>query len=447
MIESSRRSGAARSLGRWVAAIVSATLVAVDTSPSLAACSVPDARTQPSQNYSGLVFKLSRAFPSQLRSDSKPWDTINFKVDWKAYLNAVLIYALEGNTEPGVDFYAERNAKRNWYHAPWMHPTDSGREFVHGLTRERGPDPYDLSSSPVPTRQAWAIGYYNEEGGYVLGKVWARPCDPDPNHALFPVGTVSFKLLFVDADEQQLPSLRGTLVWKAHINPDGQPRGAVATRTIRDVRLLQVDVAVRGRNATDTGWVFGTFVYHADAPGTHWWERLVPVSLQWGNDPNAKPGDVIVESYINEELRGKIFGWSQRPYLGWHGRANGPVDNLVSSCLSCHGSAQFPRSATYGNLYRDSMRLTDDERRKVYFRNIAPGALFDPATPSAVPLDYSLQLQSSFERLCSSYQRGELGGEPEPAVCARRRAGIERLPDATRDNLSGTTIRGAVSGQ
>jgi hypothetical protein len=33
-----------------------------------------------------------------------------------------------------VEFRGQDNPTRKWYHAPWLHPGPSGREFTHGLT-------------------------------------------------------------------------------------------------------------------------------------------------------------------------------------------------------------------------------------------------------------------------------------------------------------------------
>lgn len=420
---------------------LTAAFVLLSAHAASAACIVPSAHDRPPSGHPAKeTFHLRADYPAALPTkEAYPWEQFDFRTDWQGYLRAVLAYAREGNDDPSVDWYVERNARRAWYHAPWMHWGDSGREYIHGLTRERSPAARDLRPQTVRGLQAWAVGAYNDRGGYTLGQVWRKLCDPDATKALFEEGTVSFKLLFTDATVAQIPWLDRTLEWQAHINP----AGGGTTRTVRTVRLIQVDVGIRDSRAAETGWVFGTFVYRGDAPGATIWDRLVPASLQWGNDPTVVPGGPIQESRINADLNGKSFGWPERPFLGWHGRANGPIDNQVSSCLSCHGSAQFPRSVAYGNLYQANMNLTDTQRVAVYFRNIRPGQLFDANTPRAVPLDYSLQLQAGFERLCRSYTNGELAGEPEPAVCSHARAVADQLPPGVRAATQALTVRGA----
>ena len=113
------------------------------------------------------------------------------------------------------------------------------------------------------------------------------------------------------------------------------------------------------------------------------WDRLVPVTLQWGNDPNFtqsnfQRGEKPKETWNNQDLLS--FGnhkrnnsidmilfshlippqteltWNlspftisvppakpeSRPYWGFHGRANGPADHYMSCCVSCHSTASLP---------------------------------------------------------------------------------------------------------
>ena len=64
------------------------------------------------------------------------------------------------------------------------------------------------------------------------------------------------------------------------------------------------------------------------------WDRIIPVGLMWGNDPQLnqaafEAGDKPKESWINpraEEIRKKLGG--RRPSWGWNGRMNGPGEQL-----------------------------------------------------------------------------------------------------------------------
>lgn len=238
----------------------------------------------------------------------------------------------------------------------------------------------------------------------------------------FPIGTTSFKLLFTTATSAELPYLAGAAEWQADIGP--------ASDRVRKLRLYQVDVAVRDPRSLQTGWVFGTFVYQGSQLGDDPWKKLVPVGLSWGNDRFVSPGGQLRQNVLNADLNGKIYGWPGRRELGWGGRLNGPADNQVSSCLSCHGSAQYPRSDDFGNLPRFPATAQDSQRRLLeYFRDIFAGSVFDPesryfGTQLAVlarPLDYSLQLQTGIERMCAAALSGDApfddGTVAVPPVC------------------------------
>jgi hypothetical protein len=227
---------------------------------------------------------------------------------------------------------------------------------------------------------------------------------------------MAVKMLFTTIDAAAVPNLQGSPEIPAAIDPTpggGQP----AQRKAGVVRLLQVDFAVKDKQSTQTGWVFGTFAWIAPSVGDGLWDSLQLVGLQWGNDPNKTTG--LVEGMINPAMNGKTFGWQARPFMGFLGRANGPADNLSSSCLSCHSRAQLPRAR--GGL---AVNLPDlDKPDKVknhldrYFQNIPSGALEDSGVSAdAIPLDYSLQVMNAFEHQCAACAAGDLSGTA-PRVC------------------------------
>lgn len=363
--------------------------------------------------------------------------TIDFQADWRGYMQAVLDYAFDGNedgTEAGIAgaFRVEHNTKRNWYHGLWMDRTNSGREFLHGLTAERPTLKDQLKEGVDGGDQTWAVGFYNEIGATTFAKVFENPCQPDLSDVLFPVGTVSFKLLFSTVSDDKVPYMKGAPTWDADID---RVVDHMATRVPREVHLVQVDIAVRDPRAGMSGWVFGTFVYNTDVESTDPWRRLIPVGLMWGNDANAEVNQSVNQSVVNAELEGVTHGWTNRPVMGWQGRLNGPLDNLNSSCLSCHGSAQFPRSFLLGNVPSRAIdpdprnRTAYGERLRTYFRDIAPGEVFDPVTRffndpnktlvKAISLDYSLQIQTGLEHLCqsASFREKPFDVVDVPTVC------------------------------
>lgn len=350
----------------------------------------PDARDKPLPHWSGPVFRLKQNYPATEPSpEAYPWKKYDFRSQWREYLESVLLYCLEGNVE--VDWAVEKNRIRSWYHVPWLHWGLYGREFVHGLTMERHSRPEELARTQTSIFQNWAVSVYNAPGGYTIGRVWRDPDHPDPGAARFPEGSVSVKVLFTQATPDQVPYVKGSKEWQAFIYEGHVVNtNPLATRTIQTVRLLQIDVAVRDSRAdATTGWVFGAFVYDGDAPGRTPWERMVPVGLMWGNDPDVtmamiRNGAKLEETRINTS-RGVPF-----QHLGWGGRLSGPVDNPISSCLSCHSTAQWKAVASFSP---PRSVVPDSPQWMQWFRNLKP---MDPFTPGEQSLDYSLQLASGF---------------------------------------------------
>lgn len=338
-----------------------------------------DAAMPVPRNWRGPVFKLSQDYPRQPGRDPQPWRVFRPDSQPNEYLRAVLNYFFEGNIRSPTDlsFDPARNTRRAWYHAPWQDFGMNGREFVHGLTRERTSDPGDLHSRQTRYWHNYAVGFYNAAGGYTIGQVWADHGRPDPRLANFPEGTVAAKLLFTTAPISQVPYLAGAPEWTAFVyaNPNvRRPRVGDPRRLMR-LRLLQIDIAVKDSRSRPTGWVFGTFVYGGgiDGPRGSGWSHVFPLGIMWGNDPGYNGGR-FREARINQDVK--------LPHLGWQGRLNGPVDNPASSCLSCHATAQYPQA---------DLLPPAGARPDPWFRNIRSGEVFAPPAQST---DYSLQLST-----------------------------------------------------
>jgi len=105
------------------------------------------------------------------------------------------------------------------------------------------------------------------------------------------------------------------------------------------------------KSSPKTGWVFMTLVYDGSMPGDVW-DKMVPLGVQWGNDPQATREDMpLVENWNNPAA--PLYSTQT---LGWGGRLSGPndgarndiaVDGKVyrnapnSSCMSCHSTSQW----------------------------------------------------------------------------------------------------------
>lgn len=313
------------------------------------------------EKYDKPFFKLRQDYPSQLppsaeipafyRNElaSQEWQDY-YREHWKEYLLEVRQYCFEGNWEH--DWRVEANTKRAWYHMPWQHWGRFAREGLHGLTKEAAVKPRQLAATQTSGGQAYAIAFYNAFAGYLFHQVWEDPDQPKEQaiEAMggFPHGTVIFKLLFVDIPPEQVPFLVNPTTWKAYITSSFGSED----RSIRDVHLIQMDVMMKDDRAP-FGWLYGTFQYNGAMRRDNPWENLVPVGLQWGNDPDVKGDDFTnpqpTSTRINPAIRESVINADPNElpatHLGWNGRLNGPVDNPRSACMSCHMTAHFPYDA------------------------------------------------------------------------------------------------------
>jgi len=328
--------------------------------------------------WPGRRFTLAQNYPATSPTDATPWTAFDPVSQPQQYVEAVLAYFYEGNIRPDMEasFDPALNTVRGWYNAPWQDMGTNGREPAHGLTRERTSQPRELAPTQTQFWNNYAIGFYNAPGATAIGKMWADHGKPDPTKASnMPEGTVAAKLLFTTADDTEVRYLKGAPSWNAYVYKDVHNRFPKPTDA-RDkvaVRLLQIDIAVKDKRAP-LGWVFGTFVYGGGPggkPGSGW-SNVAPVGLMWGNDPTYSGTGPLKESWINPAV--------SMPHLGYQGRLNGPVDNKISSCLSCHSTAESPEG---------QMTPPDTVDPAPWFRNIPSGTAFDAGR---VPFDYSLQL-------------------------------------------------------
>jgi hypothetical protein len=365
-------------------------LMAVPRSASTAVCNGPgapfcDALMPPTPGWSGNVFHLAQNYPASAPTDAQPWLKLDPKTQALDYLRTVLAYFYEGNIQSTVEssFDPAKNTARQWYNAPWQDFGVGGREFVHGLTRERVSLPGELASQQSSKWNNYAVGFYNAPGGVTIGKVWNDHENPQVSLANMPEGTVGAKLLFTTATVAEVPYLNGAPEWDAYVYQDVHASAPKQTdpRAITKVRLLQIDIAVKdSRAGSTTGWVFGTFVYGGgpNGPAGAGWTNVAPVGSSWGNDPNYSGSGIVGEQEMNADVH--------MPHVGYQGRLNGPVDNPVSSCLSCHATAQIPRAAA---MYPG--KGSTPTQIAYFFRNVPSGTPFDN-DGSHISTDYSLQL-------------------------------------------------------
>lgn len=336
----------------------------------------------------GEGFKPNFDFPQNFVAEAYPWLDVDPKTDPRAYMAAVLGYILEGNVE--VDWDVGNNAVRPWFHAPWLHFGQRGREPIHGLTMEKTAEPFELHQLQSEEAFNWAVNFFNAPGGSMLGKVWNDRTVPNTENVNFPEGTLSAKMLFTSAIPEAVPYVEGSKIWMAQINRE-------STDPVK-MRLLQLDFGIKDKRAdSTTGWVFGTFLYQSDEPGDTVYDRLIPVGLHWGNDPDRTEADFVQnkplqEGWVNPRVAALVRNLP-RKWLGLYGRMNGPVDNFNSSCLACHSRAMdigemVDREPPFG---ADG---SDVEAMRHYYKNRKSDEAFFDGFRS---LDYSLVLSAGIE--------------------------------------------------
>lgn len=399
----------------------------------------------PPANWRGPVFKLSHDYPKSQPKCEAPWlkRQVSFTnpdpkwSDWEGYVQDIIDYVKKGqNFKDGWNTKVEGQTR--WYHVPWMaYDGERGREFVHGLTNElstalssfvtatrgigRGTGRHSLPGAKStggvnPLFETWSVGMYNPCGGWSIGQAFPTSGEPatyargGKNYARgmpFPEGTVVVKVLNTTATENDVPYLKGSTTWKANGHKQLSPTEyALCDREVRDVHLVQVDLAVVDRRSP-TRWVYSTLAYdgksYDPAKNESIWDRLKPLGVQFGNDPQSFPAVAKSDSKrLHETVLAPINIYE---HYGCSKRLAGIVDQSNSSCVSCHmGAFAAPppylnqQGATVPAIFNFcGMCTTFNPANSQYFSDYSYPATF-PGNQftSAIPLDSSLQLAVAF---------------------------------------------------
>ncbi|SEL91291.1 hypothetical protein SAMN05444354_109284 [Stigmatella aurantiaca] len=405
-----------------------------------------------------------------------------WNADWAGYMGQLLAYIREGQDlqlDNKVGWKVNVSGTTRWFHMPWMaYDPKVGREFVHGLTNERTAEISDflgekllmtkaqnklsrkdlakvealgqntlpltlrmtresLGQNPLPLTatsqtsngfETWAFGVYNEWGAFALGRTWnpdgtprinstpSSGSGPQPAGLPFPNGTLVAKLLFTTATPAEVPYLEGSPVWQADRHVE-TASGYLCQRQVQEVRLVQLDVAVVD-NTSPTRWVYGTFAYNGKLKGETVWDRLVPVGVQWGNDPWSAPVTAKADSLpIVQSVLNKSIGTPQ--HFGCNNRLAGPVDNKLSSCLACHANAYTPPAGvaqTDNNTpvifgFPGQCTTQAAENANYFVNNQFPMSYRGGQYPNLMNMDTSLQLWVAF------LQYGQFKQAGAPKAC------------------------------
>lgn len=324
--------------------------------------------------YAGPRYRLNYRYPSTRPATpaEPPWrKTLDSHPIGRD--NAVAyVLALKEYIAPGIrtlvdDYEKWDSSAAAWFDQPWLSEPIAGwpgREPIQGT--HTGPtfhrDTYvDLE---VKTMQDFVVTYYNDVAAYTLHRIWQspNPYQPRPTEGQFGDGAIIVKLTMTDVSGREWAPLEGAVQSHVLAVPPDAPAGTAPQ--VLPVYAMQFDIIVKDRKTSPrTGWVFATLVYDKDAAGTTTWDKMVPLGAMWGNDPGVDSPEVDTPGPDTGDLRETVINPAAPAYakitLGWGGRLSGPNDGStqalhpptrpvrISSCMSCHGTAEFPGDAGF----------------------------------------------------------------------------------------------------
>ncbi len=319
----------------------------------------------PAAQYQGPMFTLSHAWPSQPPPPmaNPPWlkaiggGRITVQ-NAAAYVEALKQYVSPNARALLLDYKDWDASKARWYNEPWL---GSIRESIHGTyaAGQFGPSIFP-GTGLLTTFDTHVLTYYDERAAYTLHKVWgdtATNPTTTTDSFQFPEGSVVVKAAVFVSDNPAVqqdwwPATKGAAAWPIYTAIPEQSPGKPEVLTSY---VMQFDIIVKDSIAApQTGWVFATLVYDANATGDAW-DKMVPLGAMWGNDPGVDP-DKHPEENLRENWINPAAPIYSTQTLGWGGRLSGPNDGATndievagrvltnhrdSSCMSCHGPAEW----------------------------------------------------------------------------------------------------------
>lgn len=350
-----------------VAARAAASQVPFQASP-------PDAKllrsATPFQNNNGMIppqkqplFKLNHAWPRELPPLSgMPWRNaihqgVITRQNAAVYAQALKAAVAKNGRNLIMHYDSWNAAKAGWYNEPWL---GSLREAIHGTYEagEFGPPIFPGTGLGV-TFNTHVVTYYDARAAYSLHRFWgdsAMKPDLRTAAAQFEEGAIVVKAAIFASEDAKHPlgwwdAMKGAQTWDMYVGLP-QKDGKVTPPQVWPGYVAQFDIIVKdSQSSPDTGWVFMTLVYDGAAPGDTW-DKMVPLGVQWGNDPQATAADMpLKQNWINPAAPKYA-----KQTLGWGGRLSGPNDGARndiavdgtamtnapdSGCMSCHSTAQW----------------------------------------------------------------------------------------------------------
>ncbi len=314
----------------------------------------------PSGQYSGPLFKLNHAWPMRpiINPAQQPWQKAinNGRITPQnagAYA-AALKAAVADNARQLIMHYDSWDAaKAGWYNEPWL---GSLRESIHGTYEAGSFGPAIFPGTGLrATFNTHVLTYYDATAAYALYKFWGNTAmkpDLQTSAAQFPEGSIVVKAAVFASQDPSKPqgwwdAMNGAQVWPLYVSV-----GSSSAPQVWQGYVAQFDIIVKdSQSSPKTGWVFMTLVYDNRVRGDAW-DQMVPLGVQWGNDPQAtRDGMPLQENWNNPAA--PLYSTQT---LGWGGRLSGPNDGARndiavngkimknapdSGCMSCHSTAQW----------------------------------------------------------------------------------------------------------
>lgn len=369
-------------------------------------------------DYTGPRYTLNHAYPSEPppAPATPPWraalkgEPISAD-NAVAYVEALKDYIADQGIATLVNDYTAWDPEAaHWYAAPWIAnkvptPKESwpGREPIQGSYPGPG---FDQRTYPTlkGAMQDYVAVYYDPTAAVTLGQTFTPdPMNPKPG-AQFHEGAIIVKLALTTASPEQWPVMKGSTQSKVFVPPSAETSASTGPKApvLTDVWALQFDLIVKDAvTAPKTGWVFATLVYDRDAKGDTTWDKMVPLGAMWGNDPeinSAKdPSAPLAETVVNPAAPAYA-----KITLGWGGRLSGPNDaarlagkdgERISSCMSCHGTAEYSRGPSTG--LADLVPPKDEPGSDTWMQWFQDRPGTQPQTPGDTALDYDMVLRQA----------------------------------------------------
>lgn len=314
--------------------------------------------------YKGPFFKLNHAWPTKPLPPLTvaPWRQAigNRPITIQnapAYARA-LKDAVTPNARKLILDYANWDAaKAGWYNEPWL---GSLRESIHGTypAGQFGPSIFPGTGLRA-VFQTHVLTYYDARAAWTIQNFWgtsAMTPTLKTQNSQFDEGAIIVKAaVFASTDPAMQrnwwDAMKGAQEWPLEIPVNSTYKNG--SPQFWSGYVAQFDIIVKdSQSSPQTGWVFMTLVYDPNAPGKDAWDKMVPLGVQWGNDPQATSPSMPLRENWNNPAAPKYSTQT----LGWGGRLSGPNDgarnDIVyngkayknepdSSCMSCHSTAQW----------------------------------------------------------------------------------------------------------